>query len=123
MGCEEKEFPTVYVPEETVRELRGLLTTYRFYNKMKTQMKNRIYSILKQNGIPRKKGQITAGPFAKWLEGVELAEIWKSQIHSLLAALGTNESQQQEVKDMILLRGTELFDEQIEILLCIRGFH
>jgi transposase len=51
MGCEEKDFPTVYVPEEAVRELRGLLTTYRFYSKMKTQIKNRIYSILIQNGI------------------------------------------------------------------------
>lgn len=122
MGCEEKEFPTVYVPEETVRELRGLLTTYRFYNKMKAQMKNRIYSILKQNGIPRKKGQVSAGPFVKWLEGAELADIWKAQIHSLLTALKATELQQQDVKDMIQLRGAELFGEQIEILLSIRGF-
>ena len=120
MGCEEKEFPTVYVPEETMRELRGLLTTYRFYNKIKTQMKNRIYSILKQNGIPRKKGQISAGPFAKWLEEVELADIWKVQIYSLLGTLKANEAQQQDVKDMILLRGSELFGKQIEILLSNR---
>jgi transposase len=122
MGCEEKEFPTVYVPEEKVRELRGLLTTYRFYNKMKAQMKNRIHSILKQNGIRRKKSQITIRPFEKWLDEVELAEIWKAQIRLLLAGLEANEAQRQDVKDMIVLRGSELFGEQIEILLSIRGF-
>ena len=122
MGCDEKEFPTVYVPEEHIRELRGLLTTYQLYTKMKSQMKNRIYSILKQNGIPRKKGQVTAGPFAEWLESAELAEIWKAQVRSLLAGLKANEALQQEVKDRILLRGAELFGEQIEILLSIRGF-
>ena len=122
MGCEEKEFPTVYVPEEEVRELRGLLTTYQIYTKMKSQMKNRIYSILKQNGIHRKKGQVTAGPFAEWLEVAELAEVWKAQIRSLLDGLKANEALQQDVKDMIYLRGAELFSEQIEILLSIRGF-
>ena len=122
MGCEEKEFPTVYVPDEEVRELRGLLTTYRFYNKVKAQMKCRIYSILKQNGIARKKGQLTCGPFARWLEEAELPAIWKAQIHALLESLKTNETQQQAVKDMILLRGAELFAKQIELLLSIRGF-
>ena len=122
MGGDEREFPTVYVPEESVRELRGLITTYRFYNKLKVQMQNRIYSILKQNGIPRRKGKVTAGVFAKWLEEIELHEIWKVQIRTLLESLKTNEAQKQEVKDMILLRGHELFSKQIELLLSIRGF-
>ena len=122
MGCEQKEFPTVYVPQVKVRELRGLLTTYRFYNKLKGKMKNRIYSILKQNGISRKKGQVTCGPFSKWLEEAKLPDIWKAQIHSLLESLKTNEAQQQALKDMILLRGAELFATQIEVLLSIRGF-
>jgi len=122
MGGDEKEFPTVYVPEEAVRELRGMLSTYQLYNKMKAQMKNRIYSILKQNGIPRKKGQLTAGPFAEWLEEAALSEPWKAQIRLFLDGLNMQDALQQEVKDMILLRGAELFGEQIELLLSIRGF-
>lgn len=122
MGCDENEFPTVYVPEESVRELRGLITTYRFYNKLKVQMQNRIYSILKQNGIRSRKGKVTAGVFVTWLEEIELHEIWKAQIYTLLESLKTNEVQKQETKDMILLRGYELFPEQIELLLSIRGF-
>jgi transposase len=122
MGCDERELPTVYVPEESIRELRGLLTSYQLYGKMKTQMINRIYSILKQNGIPRKKGLVTAGPFAEWLEEVELAEIWKAQIRMLLVGLKENGALREKVKDLILLRGNELFSEQIELLLSIRGF-
>jgi transposase len=122
MGGEEEDFATVYVPAEKVRELRGLLSTYQLYNKIKVQMKNRIHSILKQNGICIRKDQISTRTFEKWIEGAELAQIWKDQMRTLLASLKDNEEQQQEVKDMIYLRGDELFGEQIELLLSIRGF-
>jgi transposase len=122
MGCDEHEFPTVYVPEVSIRELRGLITTYRFYNKLKVQLQNRVTSILRQNGIRPRRGKVTAEVFAKWLEEIELHEIWKAQIRTLLESLKTNEAQKQETKDMILLRGHELFSEQIELLLSIRGF-
>ena len=122
MGCDESEFPTVYVPEESVRELRGLITTYRFYNKLKVQTQHRILSILRQNGIRPRRGKVTAGVFAKWIEEIELHEIWKAQIRTLLESLKTIEAQRQETKDMLLLHGHRLFSEQIELLLSIRGF-
>ena len=122
MGRDTDDLPTVYVPDGKVRELRGLLSTYQLYNKIKVQMKNRIHSILKQNGICIKKDQITTRAFGKWVEGADLAQIWKAQIWTLLAGLKANEVQQLEVKDMIYLLGSELFGDQIELLLSIRGF-
>ena len=45
MGERKKDLPTVYVPDAEIRELRGLFTTYRLYNKTKVQLKNRIHSL------------------------------------------------------------------------------
>ena len=99
MGGDEKDLPTVYVPEEKVRELRGLTTTYQMYNKMKTQMKNRIHSILKQNGICIHRNQIDLKNFGEWVDEQNLSDTWKMQIHFFLTTLKGNGEQQKEVKE------------------------
>ena len=122
MGGDKKDLPTVYVPEVKVRELRGLITTHQMYNKIKTQLKNRIHSILKQNGMCIHRNQIDLKNFGEWVDELKLSDIWKVQIHTLLAALKGNEEQQKRVKEMIYVLGSELFREEIELLLSIRGF-
>jgi transposase len=51
MGGADGKLPTVYVPDQRVRELRALLTTLKLHGKMKTALKNRIHTLLRQNGI------------------------------------------------------------------------
>ena len=114
MGGDEKDLPTVYVPEEKVRELRGLTTGYQMYNKMKTQMKNRIHSILKQNGICIHRNQLDLKNFGEWVDNLKLSDTWKIQIHSLLTTLKGNGEQQKEIKEMIYLQGSELFAERLK---------
>lgn len=48
---DQDDLPTVYIPQVEVRELRGLFSTYQLNKKTTTQFKNRVHSILKQNGI------------------------------------------------------------------------
>ena len=42
--------PTVYIPKPEVREIRGLFTTYKIFKTEIVKMKNRIHSLIKQNG-------------------------------------------------------------------------
>jgi transposase len=51
MGERKKDLPSVYVPDAEIRELRGLFTTYRLYNKMKVQLKNRIRGLPDLRGV------------------------------------------------------------------------
>ena len=121
-GRREEDLPTVYVPDVEIRELRGLFTTYQLHKKTKVQMKNRIHSILKQNGICVERKAIDKKDFEARIDGIEISEIWKFQIRSALRALKKAEEEQQEIKDMIYLWGYKLFKEEIELLLSIRGF-
>ena len=122
MKDDQDDLPTVYVPEVEVRELRGLLTTYEGYKKTKTQRKNRIHSILKQNGICLQGDQIGDGSFETWLGETELGEVWKAQIRVLLMGVQAEEACRKEIKDMVILKGSKLFGKEIELLLSIKGF-
>lgn len=122
MGERNQDLPTVYVPDAEIRELRGLFTTYRLYNKTKVQMKNRIYSILKQNGICIDRGEIDKKGFASLIEGFEVAQVWKFQIVSAYRALQNLQMEQDGIKDQIYLRGYRRFKREVELLLGIRGF-
>jgi len=42
----------VYVPDNTIQELRSLFTTYKLLRKQIGQLKNMIHAILKQNLFP-----------------------------------------------------------------------
>jgi transposase len=49
-GNKTVDLPLVYVPEVKVRELRSYFSSYKLKNKIKTQLKNRVHSLLKENG-------------------------------------------------------------------------
>ena len=122
MGERKEYLPTVYVVDAEIREIRGLFTTYQLYKKTKVQLKNRIHSILKQNGICIERGKIDRKDFEARIDGFEISEIWKFQIRSALKALKSVYEEQEEIKDQIHLLGYKLFKEEIELLLSIRGF-
>lgn len=121
MGERKEYLPTVYVVVAEIREIRGLFTTYQLYKKTKVQLKNRIHSILKQNGICIKRGRIGRQDFEASIDGFEISEIWKFQIRSAFEALKSIHEEQKEIKDQIHLLGYKLFKEEIELLMSIRG--
>jgi len=122
MGERKEYLPTVYVVDAEIREIRGLFTTYQLYKKTKVQLKNRIHSILKQNGICIERGKIDRKDFEARIDGFEISGIRKFQIRSALKALKSVYEEQEEIKDQIHLLGYKLFKEEIELLLSIRGF-
>jgi len=122
MGEHKEYLPTVYVVNEEMREIRGLFTTYQLYKKTKVQLKNRIHSILKQNGICIPRGKIDGADFETRIDGFAISEIWKFQIRSALKTLKSVHEEQKEIKDQIYRLGYKLFKEEIELLMSIRGF-
>jgi transposase len=122
MGEKKVDLPLVYVPDAEIRELRGLFTTYRLYNKMKVQTKNRIHSILKQNGICIDRGEIGKKAFQPRIEEFNVAEVWKLQIRSAYRELQSLTKEQEAIKGAIYVRGCARFKHEVELLLGIRGF-
>jgi len=122
MGEREKDLPTVSVPDAEIRELRGLFTTYRLYNKTKVQLKNRIHSILKQNGICIDRGNIDKKGFEPSIEDFEISEVWKLQIRSAYRQLQSVQTEQKRIMDMIYVQGNKRFKREVELLMGIRGF-
>jgi transposase len=122
MGEAKKELPTVYVPAPAVRELRGLFCTYGLYKKIKIQLKNRMHSVLKQNGICIGRKELDRLDFPERVEGFAIAEIWKAQLRSLMREKEKTEEEQEKIKGRLYALGNELFPKEIELLMSIRGF-
>ena len=53
---------------------------------------------------------------------MHLAEVWKAQIRVLVRGLQAGGACQKEIKDMVILKGSNLFGKEIELLLSIKGF-
>jgi transposase len=106
MGGTKDDLPTVYVPEEKVRQLRGLISTYQLYKKIKTQLKNRIHSILKQNGICVNRKELDKKGFEERMEQFDVSECWKVQLRSVFRELRYTDKRQGGIKEMIYLHGS-----------------
>lgn len=117
-----EDLPLVYVPPKAVRELRALFSTYQLNKKTITQFKNRIHSLLKQNGyaLPRKK--IFGLEFRAKLLELPLGNTWKFQLQTLIKQLEALEAETDEIRLEIYKLGYQLYPKEIEILLSIKGF-
>jgi transposase len=121
-GKEEGELPTVYVPSKEIQELRGLFTTYSLYQKMIVQLRNRIHSIAKENGICLDRNKLRTKKAAEYVYNLKLPDSWKEQINQLWKDHQVITSSQAEITDKILITGNDLFQEEIKLLLGIKGF-
>lgn len=119
---DEDDLPMVFIPPQAVRELRSLFSTYQLNKKTITQFKNRIHSILKQNGICVTRKEITDLKFLAKLEKMSLGITWRFQIKTLIEQLEMLEKQTEELKKVIYELGNELFPKEIKLLLSIKGF-
>lgn len=118
--CDETFLPLVYVPDENIRKLRCLFSTYRLYKKQIAMNKNRIHSILKQNLKPYTEKDIFSNKKREEILKLDIAEEYKIQINSLYETVDYLEENAEEIKNEILYAGRQHKD-QIEILTSING--
>jgi transposase len=116
------DLPLVYVPPKAVRELRALFSTYQLNKKTVTQFKNRIHSILKQNGYPLPRKEIFSLEFRPKLLEIPLGDTWQFQLKTLLKQMEGLEQETETIKQEIYKLGYQLYPKEIRILLSIKGF-
>lgn len=119
-GDKETDLPVVYVPEEKVRVIRALFTTYKMFRKHSVSVKNRIYSLLKQNGYCLKKDEVFGKVKRKEILKLDLSKGTLFQLELLYQEIEHREKQIKKVKEEILKEGS-FFKKEIAILTSIRG--
>lgn len=120
-GSENDKLPDVYVPEIEVRDLRALFTTYEMNNRKKTMAKNRVHSLLKQQGICLNKNNEDI--FSKGynlLSKINVRDIVKFQIEQLQDEIEFLEKSIDAIKNKILEKGI-CFKKEIDLLTSIKG--
>lgn len=110
----------VYVPEETIQDLRSLFTTYKLVLKQKGQVKNRIHSLLKQNLKPFTKEYIFGKKNREKILNLKMSDNLRFQISLLFNKLEDIEEEWKQIKDQLWKIGAEYYD-QIDILTSMKG--
>lgn len=110
----------VYIPEETIQQLRSLFTTYRLIRKQIGQLKNRIHSIFKQNLHPFTKEYIFGKNNRKVIRNLINKDIEDFQINFLFDRIEEFENGIEEVEKKIMIIGFRYYQE-IEILTSMKG--
>ena len=109
---------TCYVPGEEIRNLREFLRARVDFVKNKTQVKNRIHSILDKHGL-----RFPGTPFSKksipWLREQDLGFMDETIVKGQLALLDTLNEQTLILEDKIAAMGME--DPRVSLLMTMPG--
>ena len=110
----------VYIPEQTIQDLRALFTTYNLIKKQIGQTKNRIHAILKQNLYPFTKQYIFGKTSRNKIKKIALGMIGEYHINYLFDHLEHLEKKYQEIEEAIKVIGAKYY-KQINILTSMKG--
>lgn len=111
----------VYVPEESIRNLRSCFSNYRSLTQIIVQIKNNIHSIFKQHLVNIPRNSLSAKTKREHLiDAYDFSETVKFQLKILFRQLKQSEENLSEIEDLIKLIGAEHYKE-IEILTSMKG--
>ena len=112
--------PEVYVPDHNIRKLRTLFSMYNLNNKQITQIKNRIHSILLQNGIPLSKNIIRCKKYRNAIFNLEIDNLYIDLIKHLFKKMDLLLEEKEYLTYKILSLG-EKYKKDINILTSLSG--
>ena len=110
----------VTLPPPEIQALRGLFSTYRFFQKQQVQLKNRIHSLLKEKLYGFTREELFTKSRRQQIRAIEPGTALSFQVNLLLDRMERNEADIETLKEQILLSG-EPFMPQIEILTSMKG--
>lgn len=116
------EIPCVYVPTPEIIKLRELFSTYRLEKKMITQIKNRIHSILRQQGYIVPKSILKSSKGRERVRQLVADEFSNIEITLLLSQLNDIEENVDVLVEIMAAIGNKYYKNEIDILLSIPGF-
>ncbi len=110
----------VYVPEQGIRTLRSLFTTYHLVKKQITSTKNRIHSLLKQNLHSFSRGALSIKRTRMAIRSLNVDAALSCHLNILMDELDFLEHQSEEIKNTILREGAQYLKD-ITILTSMSG--
>ncbi|GHV40837.1 IS110 family transposase [Spirochaetia bacterium] len=122
----EQTISPVTLPPPEIQELRSLFSTYRLYQKQKTQLKNRIHSLLKEQLYGFTQEEIFDRKSRQKIREISDNGALRFQLNQLMdppprkRALERDEADVEALKDQVLLHAAP-FMAQIEILTSLKG--
>jgi len=116
----QKMFEPVHLPNDLIRKLRSLFTTYRLYRKHITSIKNRIHSIYKQELMPFTKEYIFGKKTKAILRQVNINPQADFQLDLLFNELDAKEISIKKITHYIMYLAKP-YKEQIDILTSMKG--
>ena len=116
----EQTISPVVVPPIEIQELRGLFSTYRFYKKQTTQIKNRIHSLLKERLYGFTQEEIFTQKQRKAIRALEGSSVMSFQINELFDELEFIEARVESLQGRIM-EHAEPFIKEIQILTSMKG--
>lgn len=115
------EFPSIFVPSKEIQELRSLLSTYEMLKKELVMTKNRIRSILTQNGFfGLKSKNISLKTNQEQISMLPLSPIVHEQLILLFQLLNTHENNITHIREMVVANSSS-FAREVDILTSIKG--
>jgi transposase len=115
------EFPRIFIPSKEIQELRSLLSTYTLFKKELVMTKNRIRSILTQNGyFGLKHKNISVQKQQKEILDIPFSATVHEQLVVLIELLNAQEYSIKSLKETIISKSTP-FKREIDILTSIKG--
>ena len=114
-------FPSIFIPDHTIRELRSLLTTYDTLKCELVMAKNRIRSILTQNGFTGLKSKdLCRLKHQETIMALPLQDGTLAQLRILFNLLRCLESGIEQTRNEVLRQGSA-FAHEVDLLTSIRG--
>ncbi len=92
------KLPCCYLPDDEVFGLREHLRARSDLVQLRTNVKNRLHSVLHRRGILRPKGDLFTAGGRAWLDEIELDEPGRSVLQRYWALLGATEPDDQAVQ-------------------------
>jgi transposase len=115
------EFPTIFIPSHTIQEIRSLFTTYETIKKEKNITKNRIRSLLTQNGFfGQQKKDLSYNKTREEILALPISECLRTQLEVLFSILTNQLDAMETIKSTILCKGI-VFQKEVALLTSIRG--
>ena len=119
---QQKHIPSIYVPVQTVRELRSLFSSYNLMQKELVMTKNRARALVVEHGLEGilPEGKLSAKSLNEIVEAHHFPLFIQTQLECFANILMTLEASIKQIEKAILSIG-RFFQKEIEILTSIRG--
>ncbi len=115
-----QRLPVVYIPEQSIRNLRGLFKSLEAIRQQVISNRNKIHAFLKQAGYCIKRGDINGKNFLEFINNFNLEQVVIIQIRIFYELIAGLKDKSEEIKVLIYEEGKSFISE-VDILTSIPG--